>query len=360
MKLFKKDKPRLAKNPQGVQAIGLGHKISKGKDTGRMAICYFVKEKLPKEQLGDNCIPKEINGFETDIIETGGEIEPLYKTKHRPIQGGISGKVEGGTACSIGIPCYRNGVRGVITNEHCVMYPSGTNNVGKRFLQPSPNDGGKVTDAIGLVTDAPTIKNNKVNKKDSVFIPTFVPVEDSVLGFDYKPKAIEPKIGMPFTKIGRTTGKTEGIISHINVTALINYKGDLGVCEFFPCIFALQNNYNIVDGGDSGSCIYNEDGVIGQTFAAGPNLAIFLPISSVIEELGITLEEPKLYVAAGKEWYVELGTETKTMVNLNLRTEPRVHPSTFIRTLPVGTELKVINYAGKSGGYEWLEVELKS
>lgn len=343
---------------KGVLGVGVGHKIVEGKDTGRDAIVVVVEKKLPETVLlTEEKVPSRIDGIETDVIDAGGIIEPMqHRQKHRPVIGGISGKVEGGTACSIALICFKDGKEHLLTNEHCVH--NRQDKTGKKFLQPSPADGGRMTDAIGIINNPPRIKNSEVNKIDCNIVPLdkSIPYDLTVLGLENYPKKwVKPAVGMKFVKIGRTTGKTLGTISHINALAKVNYGGDLGVCEFFPCIFALQNNYNIVSGGDSGSCIFNEEGVIGQTFAAAPNLAIFLVGEIIRDELGITLDKPmEGYVALG-DWLSINGLEVITKTRTNIRDSIGLGDN-LIRVLPFGTKLRIMEEGGVKDNYFWLKV----
>ncbi len=370
---FKKDIKKIKEkhekelfDKRGVLAVGIGHKIKDGKDTKKDSIVVFVKTKMIEEALlNSEKVPKKIDGIETDVIEIGEEIRPLYRKKHRPVIGGTSGIVETGTACSIGLIAFKNGKPVALTNEHCVTFPSGTDNVGKLFLQPSPVDGGKTVDAIGKVSSKPTLRNDQINKVDSAIIELDENIKYDLSVKDiknYPKKWIEPEVGMKFIKIGRTTGKTEGIISHTNVTAQVNYKGNLGVCSFYPCFFALQNNYNIVDGGDSGSCVFNSDGIIGQTFAAAPNLAIFLVGSIIGKELGIELDKAQLnqegWIALGS-WMEFNGFEIKVTGKTNFRSSPGLSDN-IIKVLSKDSKLKVSDEEiVKADGYVWIRVLLK-
>jgi hypothetical protein len=64
------------------------------------------------------------------------------------------------------------------------------------------------------------------------------------------------------------------------------------------------------------------------------------------------------YVALGKEWYVQpvIG-KAVTTVNLNYRSEPIVQPRTRIGTLPAGTEINIVEYRGRTGGFEWVKIK---
>ncbi len=246
------------------------------------------------------------------------------------------------------------------------MFPSGRNNVGKQFLQPSPADRGKLSDTIGTIVYQPRIRRDIINKIDSHIIPLndALMYELIVLGLGtYKKKWVEPKIGMSFVKLGRTTGRTTGKITHINALAKVNFRGELGVCRFYPCIFALQNNFNIVNGGDSGSCIFNEQGVIGQTFAAAPNLAIFLTGSVVGEELGIELSQPSQpiegFMALGN-WLNFNRLSITTRTRTNFRKEAGLSGK-IIKTLPARTKLEIIsNETIIKDNHFWLKVKISN
>jgi hypothetical protein len=52
----------------GVTGIGIGNKITRGKMTELLAIQVFVKKKDPDISPA-NCVPAEIDGVPTDVIE---------------------------------------------------------------------------------------------------------------------------------------------------------------------------------------------------------------------------------------------------------------------------------------------------
>jgi hypothetical protein len=107
-----------------------------------------------------------------------------------------------------------------------------------------------------------------------------------------------------------------------------------------------------------------------QTFSGSDTVACFNQVQRSLDWIEMTyglelfLEAPtekKYYVSAGKNWYIEPKPGTyKTKVRLNLRTEPRVHPSTLVKTLPIGTNIEVVKYIGRVGEWEWCEVLISS
>src|SRR5260221_4341754 len=60
-------------NPlHNVVGVGIGEKISEGKQTGTLAVKLFVRMKYPLSELNGNLVlPKEISGIPTDIEESG-------------------------------------------------------------------------------------------------------------------------------------------------------------------------------------------------------------------------------------------------------------------------------------------------
>lgn len=62
-----------------VVSVAIGQKKQQGKSVNRIAIVVSVKKKIPESELRLNeIIPKYIEGFETDVVESGGTIIPLH------------------------------------------------------------------------------------------------------------------------------------------------------------------------------------------------------------------------------------------------------------------------------------------
>lgn len=56
-----------------VIGVAQGQKSQGGKYVGRIAIVVFVEVKVPESALRpSDVIPKMFNGYETDVVETGG------------------------------------------------------------------------------------------------------------------------------------------------------------------------------------------------------------------------------------------------------------------------------------------------
>ena len=59
-----------------VTGVDVNHKTVGGEQTDQLSLVIWVKKKLPEEEVSEERqLPKEIEGFQTDVVE--GEIEPL-------------------------------------------------------------------------------------------------------------------------------------------------------------------------------------------------------------------------------------------------------------------------------------------
>ena len=59
-----------------VTGVDVNHKTVGGEQTDQLSLVIWVKKKLPEEEVSEKRrLPREIEGFQTDVVE--GEIEPL-------------------------------------------------------------------------------------------------------------------------------------------------------------------------------------------------------------------------------------------------------------------------------------------
>lgn len=348
-------------NKKNVVAVGEGYKESKGffkkvRNTilrllKIKSILVFVDVKRPDYNISpQDLIPDEIDGQLTDVIEIG-EILPMYKRKHRPIRGGVSACGYKGTACTSGIKVYRDRPYALM-NWHCVYGKDG--DVGDSVVQPSRVDGGKETDVMGYASDFIPLEKGIC---DSALVELKENMTDLIYGLgDYEKQTKEPFVGQILQKFGRTSGHTRGKVIAVNVTAQVNYPQKDGSKKTF--IFKDQvftdNKDGFIEGGDSSSIAFENRTPVGQIFAASPVVGVITPLSTVLKELDVSLEEEvEGYVALERDWL----TDKKTLVRLNLRSEPRIG-NNIIKTLSVGTGIKIIEYSGYSNNFHWLKIKV--
>ena len=363
-RLYKRELERKA----NVVGTGTGKKITKGKITDKDSVIVAVPEKKAKSEIwvGD-IIPKKILGCDIDVVEVG-DIRPYneWREKHRPMKVGASCCSERGTACSAGLPLFdKEGNTYLLMNEHC------SKEEGDAILNPSPSDGGKPEDAIGE-----NIKNYGVSSKNDgnldnslIKIDIDFALED-VSGYKYL-RQIRNITSKDVTKyfIGGSInmGHRKGVIISTDFEASVRW--DDGIAKFPNSVLAFNSDKDgnpVVDPGCSSSIRFVDDMPLLQTFAGSEYVAIFSKVyegkkwaEKVLgKKLYLEPQVQKYYVSLGENWYIEpiLG-KTKTTVRLNLRTRPEVNDSTYIKTLPLGTEIDIIRYVGRVGNYEWCEIK---
>ena len=299
-KEYKKENLLARKNVVGV---GVGKKISKGKETDALSVVVMVEKKVSLNTLSmEDRIPLGIRMLyspitvPTDVIEVG-KIEALLERteKWRPAPGGVSIGHFAITAGTLGVVAIDNLThkRVILSNNH-VLANKNDAMIGDAILQQGYHDGGRLdTHIIGHLlrykeidfgeepSDCPiaegvakvlnegarvigskhrlnTIKTDiqAVNYIDAAIAdPTFDDdVLDEVLDIGVINGTIEPYLGMPIRKSGRTTGYTHGTVLLINATVNVIY-GVNKIARFEEQIVGGAMSA----GGDSGSLGVAED-----------------------------------------------------------------------------------------------------
>lgn len=351
--------------------IGTGVKIRDGKITNEKCIIVGVKKKKDLSLLTkDEVVPKSVLGVKTDVVEVG-DLELMWRKKHRPMKVGASCCSEKVTACSFGLPIYdENGDPYVLMNRHCIA-PKGYK-IGDLIVNPSPVDG--KPERIGVLTEIIYPKQLTDNIDVAVAKLDKAPLHEDVEGNTYIPKTrrlTNSDLLKSFIGGSRTLGDVRESVGIISIDFEAQVRDESGVIERYPdCVLALNvekgTERPIVMGGCSSSIRFIDNMPLVQVFAGSELVGVLNQTQISLDWIEKTfgkkfyLEPPveqSYYIAAGKEWYIEPPTETKTTVRLNLRSEPRVHQSTLIRTLPIGTQIKVVeNLGGKD--YQWLKIQL--
>jgi len=304
-----------------------------------------------------------------------GVIEPLneWRKKHRPIKLGASCSWEKLTACSFGLPLWDSEAnKYVMMNRHCANAVG--SKVGEAIIQPSPYDGGKLTDKVGELTKYtyPVHSSNPNNIDVSLCTLTeeacFCDVENNSYIPEIRPLN-DKDILKNITGGGRTLGAVRtGIIISIDFNAGVwwNEDGQKKVCYFPNCILTFNSDEDgqyIVMGGDSSSIRFIDNRPLAQTFAGSETVAIFNQTYNSIkwleEEFGLKLY-PKSPTEGGEEGYIVINrewlNEEKVLVNgLNFRTEPRIGVN-VIRQINKGEKIKIIEYAGFSNDWHWVKI----
>lgn len=129
---------------------------------------------------------------------------------------------------------------------------------------------------------------------------------------------VEPTIGMPVKKSGRTTGLTPGTITALNVTVDVSYNKQCGIgsqkARFINQIMIGYAGFSA--GGDSGSLIVencsSNPRSVGLLFAGSNIVTVANPINDVLSSLGVSMVGINEYCTSGVTSGGIIGSSTMT------------------------------------------------
>ena len=308
---------------RNVVACGLGYKVSHGRRTDKLSFVVSVTRKVPPHQLPpQELVPRTINGFMTDVVETGpirafAPIDP--KARHRPAMPGSSIGHRDITSGTFGLVVERDGEPYILSNNH-VLANTNAGEINDPIYQPGPSDGGAANDTIATLADyepldfgetssecqyaewvaqilnllagligsqhrvQPVRQTPGVNRMDAALAKPDRPdlVEASILGLGLPTGVADIELGQSVQKMGRTTGLTQGTVTQVNVTVNVDYAGRKA--RFEDQIFATSMSKP----GDSGSTILDMDRkIVGQLFAGSDHVTILTPIQRILDRFEV-------------------------------------------------------------------------
>jgi len=301
----------ISPNPlQNVVGVGIGEKISEGKQTGTLAVKLFVRMKYPQGELNGNlALPKEINGVPTDIEEAGTFRRfqtaaarkltgmPNPRTKMRPAHPG----------CSIGFQDPGNqfvmaGTFGAVVKDKSGTYILSNNHVladenrlptGAAIYQPGLLDGGNVaTDQVAALTRFIALDPTKPNSVDCAIarVTQNNIVSNVVLHIGAPKGTAVAAIDMNVHKFGRTTGYTVGRVSSVDTDVTVGYEtGDYTFSS--QIIIVASSGQSFSDAGDSGSLILQRgtNKAVALLFAGSKSHTIANHVGDVLKALKVKL-----------------------------------------------------------------------
>ena len=291
---------------RNVVAVGVGEKITKKKGTGALALRFYVRRKISLNKLkASDAIPPAVHpdltrdkdAVRTDVIVLGtlrldakkAKTETKNKTKTKAIRPGDSLANIKVTAGTFGALVQSGSTIQVLSNSH-VLARGGKAKKGEAILAPSPDDGGKSpADVVARLSRVKKFKTGGsfVNRADcALATPTAARLSDfrsEIPKVGVPRGTIAPKIGMKIVKVGRTTGKTFGVIHDVHFRFAFTYEG-VGRVGFRDQV--LCTRYSAP--GDSGSLVLDRKSkrAVGLHFASAPQGSVFSPIDAVLEALG--------------------------------------------------------------------------
>jgi hypothetical protein len=275
-----------------IVGFGVGEKMTRGSYTGDLAIKVYVREKAPSEQVDEQAlVPEEINGYPTDVEEVGDVVATRFTGRYRPAPGGSSIGHPAVTAGTLGCLMVRNNNHLCILSNNHVMANCNAARLGDPILQPGRADGGQdPRDRIGVLEMfVPINFGGAANYVDAAAAWTNLQLASPKTHcYTINPIPVNPILGMPVRKCGRTTQSTLGIITAIHVTIKVGYgAGRVALFKDQVQIRGVGKDFSAP--GDSGSLVVTA-GTRQPTallFAGGGGLTFANPIGRVIAAVGI-------------------------------------------------------------------------
>jgi len=314
-----------------VVGIGKGYKDKNGETTDELAAVILVaKKKTEKELLRSQVVPKALGKVRTDVIEVG-EVRLLEalprKEKSRPAVPGASighYLITAGTFGAV-VRDKRTGESLILSNNHVLANATDGSDrrsrTGDPILQPGKYDGGTSDDAIArLLRFVPLRRPEAISRCVLRRLGAYLSKRLNLQAFPWSGRSgrtrevtnlvdaalarplsadliasdildigavkeiVEPRIGMPVMKSGRTTGLTKSTIRTLDVSlkVVLDDNGDYAV--FDDQILMGQMS----EGGDSGSLIVDDKHrAVGLLFAGSDKITLANKIGNVFDQLAI-------------------------------------------------------------------------
>lgn len=292
---------------EGVQALGIGPKITDGVDTGELALRVYVEEKRADRRL-DHPVPKRVDTPEavrdgasivTDVIEIGRLGTELFTGRSDPVAPGIGiGNPIDDNVGTLGAIVRRrhDGTRAILSNAH-VLARDGLAELGEEIVQPSTVDGGEP----GVDRVAHLAAFHAFEFTETGF-PNLVDAAiadvnrqrahvDRIRELGHAPKGITKGVrrGMHVHKMGRTSDLTVAIIQDVHFRLQFRLRrtrtrrARVGFRRQVMCT-------RFTGPGDSGSLVLSSSGrAVGLHFAGSPTASVFNRIDHVLDALDVDL-----------------------------------------------------------------------
>lgn len=209
--VLKRNKKQLMAK-KGVYKVDVGYRWSQGKLTGEVALRVHVSAKKPLAELTEEeIVPREIEGFPVDVIESNLELQARTK-RYNPLVGGCeTGNVNINGVGTLGAIVFdgATGERLALSNHHVYVASRPQEALGEPVTQPGTRS---AQDVIGTIARSHRGLDCAVARLQSSR-----PASTSIVDYPGGIKGvINAAIGMRVSKSGRTTGTTYGMIEGVS------------------------------------------------------------------------------------------------------------------------------------------------
>lgn len=285
----------------GIQALGVGEKISNEQPTGELAVRVYVEKKEMDLDSIENPVEPEVTvpyvgSVRTDVIEIGQLETEQYTAQFRPASPGLSiGHNAMTTSGTFGLLVRLNeddGKQYILSNSH-VIARSGLGQTGDPVWQPGPGDGGTPNDTIAsLAAWVPFdfTPAGSPNLVDAAIAKAIDSVTDMIRLIG-RPTGVSNQIqrGMLVQKVGRSTNHTWGEVTDVNAKMPLRHNmpgGGSGLVYFRDQVICTRYTFP----GDSGSAVLNDaNEVVGLHAAGSYTASVFNKIEHVFSLLDLRL-----------------------------------------------------------------------
>jgi hypothetical protein len=285
---------------KNIVAVGISEKESDGKPAGKLALTFYVERKVPLEELTPETavpgtVPNPLSGSEaiTTDVKVIGKMRPELNATRSRFQPGNSVAHIDAKSGTFGAVVKKGKDFHILSNSH-VLALGGLARKGDSIVYPGPSDGGAMSaDLVAKLTGFKKfiMGDGYPNRVDcAIAKPTAERLADlmaEIKGLGLPSGTIKPVRGMKVMKVGRTTGKTTGVIQDVHFRFTLDYEGEIGEVGFVDQV--LCSRYT--EGGDSGSLVIDKatGRAVGLHFAGASGGSVFNPIDEVLKALGVQL-----------------------------------------------------------------------
>ncbi len=277
---------------KNIVAVGISEKLTEGRKTGVLSLCFYVEKKVPKSRIKvGTLVPPVMASADGAAVLTDikpiGRLRPQVQKKFRPVQSGFSVGHKDITAGTLGAIVKKGNRRFILSNCH-VLANSGLGRRKDAVFYPGPDDGGTTANLVGTLMQFVKFKvggdfNNRVDAAlCAIDKGRLDQLDFTIPGLKGAPGTIAAKRGMKVIKFGRTTGNTEGEVQDTHFRLVLKYPG-VGDVGFLDQVFCSRYSKP----GDSGSIVLDKESgkIVGLHFAGADGGSVFNPIAEVIAAL---------------------------------------------------------------------------
>lgn len=238
-------------------------RLKDGKWLREDCIVVGVKKKLSVDEIPiEKIIPATIGGIKTDVMEMN--LKPiLYSRTYSTVCGGISIGREVDTAAGTLAGIFHDEINGTDIGLTCfhVLAVEGTTpeDPVEYVIHPAGLDNGDMEGGGRIGTSS---RWELTEWGDAALIDLTVPGALSQLTSQVVlTDVVMPELLDPVEKVGRTTGLTQGVISALGLCDVDYSAFGYGTVTIYMASFIPVSDPSelIVDGGDSGSLLYNPE-----------------------------------------------------------------------------------------------------